>query len=269
MFQAITSLQNPLIKETRALGQQRRERESRGLAVLEGVRLAEEAVAAGVAVAWVLYTEELAARERGGALIEALRRTGAPCYQVPEAVLAKAASTESPQGVLAVFAPTRAAWEALRGGPVLLGDGLADPGNLGTMVRTAEALGADALILTGAAVDPSNPKVIRAAMGSLFRLPVILEPSAALAVDELRRAGYRLIVAEADGRQLPWQANLSGPVALAIGSEAHGPSADLLAGADETVRIPMPGPAESLNAGVAASLLLYEALRQRAAAGSC
>lgn len=269
MDREITSLQNPIIKETRVLGQQRKERETRGLAVVEGVRLAEEAAAAGVEVAWTLYTEALAARERGAAVIQALRRLGPDLYRVPEAVLAKAAATESPQGVLVVFAPRAWTWDELRQGPVLLCDGLTDPGNLGTAIRTAEALGAGGVVLTGTGVDPYNAKVIRATMGSLFRLPVIIEPNPAQAVAGLRAVGYQIMVAEADGRHLPWQADLTGRVAVAVGSEAHGPSAELVGLADGTVRIPMPGPAESLNAGVAASLLLYEALRQRSEAGSC
>lgn len=259
----ITSQQNALIKETRALGLQRKEREARGLAVAEGVRLVEEAAAAKAAVDWFLYTPELAGRERGAALVQALMGLGARGYQVPENVLAKAAGTESPQGIVAVWSPRAWTWEDLKSGPLLLCDGLQDPGNLGTVIRTAEAMGSGGVLLTGEGVDPYNPKVIRSAMGSLFRLPVIATAEPEQAADRLSGRGIRVVVAEAEGAFLPWQIDLAGPVALVIGSEAHGPSPALVATADATVRIPMPGRVESLNAAVAASLLLYESVRQR------
>lgn len=263
MLAEITSPNNATIKETRALGLQRKEREARGLAVLEGVRLAEEAVSARLKVEWFLCTPELAEKERGRRAIDGLLALGARGYRVPEAVLAKAADTEAPQGIVAVWAPRHWQMAELGPGVAVICDGLQDPGNLGTIIRTAEALGAGGVVLTRGAVDPYNPKVVRSAMGSLFRLPVIRGGEPEEVAGSLTGLGYRLAVAEADGKALPWEAPLAGKVALVIGSEAHGPSAEMVAAAQQTLRIPMPGPAESLNAGVAASLLLYEALRQQ------
>jgi RNA methyltransferase, TrmH family len=259
----ISSPHNPLIKETRALGLSRSEREARGLAVLEGVRLAEEALAAGTAIGWFLYTEELVGKERGAQLVQRLTGAGARGYRVTGAVLAKAATTEHSQGLVAVWSPHPRGWNEFGPGPLLVCDALQDPGNLGTMLRTAEAMGAGGAVLTGSTVDPLNPKVVRSAMGSLFRLPLVREEEPEQAAAALADRGYALLVAEAGGGSLPWELDLTGRVAIAVGSEAHGPSPGLRSAAAATVRIPMPGPVESLNAAVAAAVLLYEAVRQR------
>jgi RNA methyltransferase, TrmH family len=257
------SARNPRVAQARSLARDRAERESSGLAVLEGVRLAEEAVAAGLAMEWALFTEALGQKERGAALLAALAQRGVAAFPVAPETLAKAADTESPQGILVVFRPR--AWRLAdlpAGGLVCVLDNLQDPGNLGTVIRSLEAMGGAGLVVA-AGVDPYNPKVVRGAMGSLFRLPVVkgeLEPS----LRALRAGGRRIFVADAGGELTPWTADLAGPAALVIGNEGNGPSAGARAMADGIISIPMPGPTESLNAGVAASLLFYEALRQRA-----
>lgn len=259
----ITSPQNPLIKQARLLLAKRREREKAGLAVLEGVRLAEDAVAAGIPIPHYFYTEELLARERGARLAERLAAAGARGYRVPPGLLQEVADTETPQGIVAVFRLPRTRLADLPPGLVVVCDGLQDPGNLGTLARACEALGGAGLVAAAGTVDPYSPKCVRAAMGSLFRLPVARAPAAAAALQELQQRGFRTVVADAGGDRLPWEVDWRGPVALVVGNEGAGPGADTLALAGAVVRIPMPGLAESLNAGVAGSLLLYEALRQR------
>ncbi len=255
------SPRNALVRQARRLARNRREREESGLAVLEGIRLAEEAVAARLPLAYVLYTEELAARERGASLLASLREAGANLHLVTPETLAKVADTQTPQGVVAVFRPRPRRLVDLGRGLVVVLDNLQDPGNVGTVIRSLEAMGGAGVVMAGG-VDPYNPKVVRGAMGSLFRLPVVKAP-----LDEslrtLRAAGRRIYVADAGGDLLPWTADLMEEAVLVIGNEGAGPSETARSMADGVISIPMPGPTESLNAGVAASLLIYEAMRQR------
>lgn len=256
------SARNPVVQQARLVARDRAAREESGLAVLEGVRLAEEAIAAGLELVYALYTEELAARERGARLLQALQAEGVPLHLVTPETLVRAADTLAPQGVLALFRPRRFHLGELPPGLVVLLDGLQDPGNLGTVIRSLEAFGGAGLVVAGG-VDPYNPKVIRAAMGSLFRLPVVkCEVEEALLA--LKGQGRPCFVADAGGALTPWQAPLTGSAVLVIGNEGAGPSAAARNLADGIISIPMPGPVESLNAGVAASLLIYEAMRQGA-----
>lgn len=250
-----------LVQQARALARDRKERADSGLAVLEGVRLAQEALRSGVALEYALWSESLLARERGVALLEELRRARVPLHPCTPEALERAADTETPQGIIAVFRPPAWTFSDLGPGLVLVLDNLQDPGNLGTVVRTLEALGGGGAAVCGG-VDPYNPKVVRGAMGSLFRLPLV-RGELAETLAALRAAGRRIYVADAAGESLPWTVDLAAATALVVGNEGAGPSAESHAAADGSIRIPMAGRAESLNAGVAASLLVYEALRRR------
>ncbi|WP_374712313.1 TrmH family RNA methyltransferase [Symbiobacterium terraclitae] len=250
-----------LVQQARLLARERREREAAGLAHMEGVRLVEEALAAGVEVAYLLYSPDLAERPRGAELLRAASARGVPLYRATPEALERAADTQTPQGVVGVFRPRPWALDDLGPGLVLVLDNLQDPGNLGTVVRTLEALGGGGAVVAGG-VDPYNPKVVRGAMGSLFRLPVVkLGLDAALR--GLRARGRRIYVADAGGALSPWEATLT-RAAVVIGNEGAGPSPLARQEADGVVSIPMVGPTESLNAGVAAALMVYEALRQQA-----
>ena len=252
----ISSARNPLLQAARELARERRARREQGLTLVEGVRLCEEAAAV---VAWCLYTPELADRERGARLLASLRQSGARLVRCPAELLARAADTEQPQGIVAAAALPSYGLGDLGPGPVLVCDGIGDPGNLGTMLRTALALGSGGAVVLGGA-DPWSPKAVRSAMGAGWRLPVIEAGAEALAA--LRGAGRRLLLADSAAGDPAWQADLTGSVALLVGSEAAGPSAAARAAADGAVHIPMPGQFESLNAAQAVAMLLYEALRQ-------
>ncbi|HEY3364708.1 MAG TPA: RNA methyltransferase [Symbiobacteriaceae bacterium] len=257
----LLSPKNPLVQQARLLARDRKVRDESGLAVLEGVRLAEEALRAGLALAYALYTPELAGRDRGAALIQGLRAAGVPLHAVSTETLDRAADTRTPQGILAVFRIPRRSQSEIGSGLVVLLDGVQDPGNVGTVIRTLEALGG-AGVLVGGGADPYSPKVVRGAMGSLFRLPVVTGETEPL-LRELKAGGRRVYVADAGGELRPWTADLAGDVAVVIGNEGAGPSSAARWLADGVISIPMPGDVESLNAGVAASLLIYEALRQK------
>lgn len=271
MTVTLSSMQNQIIKDIRALYTKKGRREA-GLTVVEGVHPLEEAVRAGWPVATVLYTERFAEGAEGGPLLDKLSAAGARLVAVTDDVLERTAETETPQGVLGTLAPrlhpvADLVRQRAGGKPPLLlvCDGLQDPGNLGTLWRAAHAFGARGVVLTSNTAEPFSPKVIRAATGSVFHLPVAVEPDAAAALATLRQAGLKVAVADSGRGEEPERLRLGGAVALVVGNEGSGPADVWLEDADLHLRIPMPGGTESLNAGVAGSILLYEASRQRLA----
>jgi TrmH family RNA methyltransferase len=184
---------------------------------------------------------------------------------ITERAAATLSDTVTPQGVFAVCSTVDVGLTAaLAAAPrlvALLAD-VSDPGNAGTVIRTADAAGADAVILTGNAVDPHNGKCVRATAGSLFHLPIATHRDTAEAIVAAKRAGLTVLAATADGRLDLDDAPLDTPTAWLFGSEAHGLDADLLAAADETVRVPIYGRAESLNLATAAAVCLYASARR-------
>ena len=234
--------------------------------MLDGVRLIEEALAAGVPLEVCLYDQAAPPSvPRLATLLEALRDRGVRLIPATAHVLAAASQVETSQGIVAVAALPPAAPEAVLGHPGLLlviADGIQDPGNLGTIVRIADAAAGTAVAVTGGGADPHHPKTVRATMGSLFHLPVF-EMDTATLVAALGERAVRVIVADQRGVIEYSAADYRPPVALVFGSEAHGPDSRWTAAAAATVRIPIYGRAESLNVAVAAGLLLYEARREQ------
>ncbi|MBE3099464.1 MAG: RNA methyltransferase [Planctomycetes bacterium] len=253
----ITSVQNPRVKSVRGLQAKKRAREQEQAFVIEGLHLAREAVAAEAAARLVLYTEDLDARGRG--LVNSLAKLGAETEAVSPAVMAACSGTETPPGLIAVIqVPELRPPSPLDLALVL--DGLSDPGNLGTMLRTALAAGVQLVLLTGGTVDPYNPKVVRAAAGAHFHLPVqTVVPGDLPASVE----GLDLWLAEARTGTPHARVDWRSPCALIIGSEAHGPSEAVRALPARRVHIPTAWPTESLNAAAAAAVLLFEIARQR------
>lgn len=245
--------------------QRRKARERTGSFVAEGVRAVEELLASPLAVAGVLVGHAAAQEPRVLAIAEQAAARGVPVLTVSDAEFASAADTEAPQGVLAVGAIP--AWTLpTADGPLrwLVVDALQDPGNLGTIIRSAAALGVDGTVLLPGTVDPWNAKVVRGAMGTLFRHPVVALSWEARAA-ACREHGVALWAAAADGDAV------GGPLAaaperlaLVVGNEGAGVSAAVLAGAQRRVAIPMTPGVESLNAAVATGILLF-ALRPQPA----
>ncbi len=253
----ITSTANPRVKWIRSLQAKRRTREAESLFIVEGLRSAREVVAAGRPVSLVLHTEDLDARGRG--IVNNLCRLGAQAEVVSAQVMAACSTTESPPGILVVLpVPALPLPEPLR--LALVADGIADPGNLGTLLRTAAAAGVEGVFLSQGTVDAYNPKVVRGAMGAHLRLPILALDPTALAE---RLTGLQVWVAEAGQGPSYDQVDWRPPSALVIGGEAHGPQAGTRALSGRSVHIPMPGGSESLNAAVAAAVILFEIVRQR------
>ncbi len=255
----ITSNQNAKIKLVRQLQESSRAREQEKAFVIEGVRLAEEALASRWPVDFVLYTEELS--ERGQAVLEAFIQAGAPAEETTPSVLRSASNTQTPQGLLAVLQQATLPIPNTLNFLILL-DGLRDPGNLGTILRCASAAGVQAVGITPGSVDAFSPKVLRAGMGAHFHLPVLELDWEGIA--QLVRQHHLKVFLAAAGQGKPcFEQDLAQPLALIIGGEAAGASQEAYRLAQTPLHIPMPGQAESLNAASAAAVLIFEVVRQR------
>jgi RNA methyltransferase, TrmH family len=248
--------------------QRRKARGRRGLALIEGVRLVEEALAAGVPFRGALVAPELARTARGTALVAELESHAIPVEEIGARGFAQLADTETPQGILAVIEPrrTQAADFVPRSDAVaLVIDGVQDPGNVGTLIRTAHALGAAGTIVLRGTADPTSPKALRAAMGATFRHPIVsLDDNGFIAW--ARQHGVTLWAGAVDGVPLHRAVEgvgRNGPIAVIVGNEGAGIRPQLNAVAAQRVAIPLAQGAESLNVAVAAGILLYEVTRGR------
>ncbi|PYO38930.1 MAG: RNA methyltransferase [Gemmatimonadetes bacterium] len=248
--------------------QRRKARGRRRLALIEGIRLVEEALGAGLPFRGALISPELDRTTRGASLRADLARRAVPIEGIPARTFATLAATDTPQGVLAIVEPrdwTLADIPVGRGRALLVLDGVQDPGNVGTLIRTAHALGAGGTVALRGTADVLNPKALRAAMGATFRHPVVSLDDAAF-ISWARTAGVTLWATAADGEPLPRgvvETELAGPVAVIVGNEGAGIRPALNAVAAKRVAIPLAAGAESLNVAVAAGILLYEVLRGR------
>jgi TrmH family RNA methyltransferase len=245
----VTSEHNPDIKRVKALRDRRSVRHAERLCIVEGPRFVADAARTAEPLLLVLS-------ESQG---DAERPPAREVIVVPDALYARISDTLTPQGMIAVFtfpSPTIGADVVPL---ILIADGIQDPGNLGTMIRSAAAFGGTGVITLPGTVDPFAPKVIRAAAAAHWQVPVIIADGPAAAIQ-----GVTLVVAEETAERALEEIDLRAPTAIAIGSEGSGISDSLMLLPHVSARIPMVGPIESLNAGVAASIALYEAQRQRA-----
>jgi RNA methyltransferase, TrmH family len=260
VIEPITSASNPRIKHIRSLLANRKDRRRERLFVIEGVRLVEEAIRTGSALRMVVYdAEQLSATERGMALLREIEGRG-EAYPATPVVIAAVADTVSPQGIIAV-----APWPELQGGRTgiqLVLDAVQDPGNVGTLLRSAEATGVSDVVCMEGTADVFNPKVVRSAMGAHFRLPIRQD----VRWDELDMAlgpADHIYVADAAATMPYYAADWRQPSVLIVGNEANGVSDEARRFATRTLAIPMATAVESLNAAVAGSVILFEAARQR------
>jgi TrmH family RNA methyltransferase len=257
----ITSVHNPMLQAVRRLQAQARQRREERVFVLEGVRLVEEAWQAGWMAKQVFFTGQL--DERGMAVVDGFADKGTLVEQVSDGVMSSICETETPQGLLAVMSqqtlPLPPSLDFL-----LILDGMRDPGNLGTILRSAAAAGVQGVLLAPHCVEAWSGKVLRAGMGAHFRLPIH-----ALHWPDIRgtirgpTSGLKVFLADSAGGVAYTQADFRAPLALIVGGEAAGAGSEAQVLADDRVDIPMPGGSESLNAAIAAGILLFEVVRQR------
>jgi len=253
----ITSNQNSKIKLIRALLGRAKERREAGAFVAEGVRLVEEAVISNWRFRIALYDDILS--ERGRLQVERLRSQGVDVEEVSASVMKSISETEAPQGILAVLEATQLPIPQ-SSNFILIPDQIRDPGNLGTLLRSAAASGVQAVLIPPETTDAFAPKVVRSGMGAHFRLPIH-----SMSWEEIRKfiAGLQVFVQDMDGQSC-WDTDLSKPIVLIVGNEAEGASESAQKLANGKISIPMSGETESLNAGVVGSVLMFEVMRQRA-----
>ena len=279
-MELITSVNNQRVKDIADLKQKKYRMES-GLFFAEGLRAVQEAVQyAEVTDLFFTAAEEKKLTE----ILNAAKEKGARLYQADDKVMAKLSDTKTPQGVLAVIRIPEQSLQKLRPGvmlriadkqnqsarvetdnnaPVIILDRIQDPGNLGTMIRTADAAGALGIILLEGCVDAYSPKVVRASMGSLFHLPVVQDIFPEEALTWCYRHGYEPAATAMQGAANLYKADISKKMAFIFGNEANGVSEELQAAAETRLFIPMAGLTESMNVAMAAGIVLFEGLRQR------
>lgn len=255
----ITSPHNPKLKQIRALAGRPKERREAGAFLAEGVRLIEDAHAANWPFEYVLFSAETS--NRGKKLVERLNAEGVEVEEAQPDVFRSASETETPQGVIAVLKLP----ESRIPNPgslsfALIPDQIRDPGNLGTLIRTAAAAGVEAVLIPPETTDPWAPKVVRAGMGAHFHLTVA---SCQWGEIQALLTGFNIFLADAGGQVPCWGADFKSKTALIVGGEAEGASEEARKAANVFVNIPMPGKIESLNAGVAGAVLMFEVVRQR------
>ena len=247
----LSSLQNPQIKAWAAL-RTASGRRQQGLFLAEGEHLAGEALQAGAAQALLVDEERQEQYEK-------YLNTPVPVYLMPPHVLQKVCDAKTPQGILAVC-PIPAQQElGSLGGRLVALNGVQDPGNAGTIWRTMDAAGFTGLVVDGKTADPFSPKVLRASMGAVFRVPVYRCESL---VDVLKGQGYALLAGDLQGEDFFARGQVAGKLGLLIGNEGQGLDADARTLATHRLRLPMPGGAESLNAAIAAAIMMYDVVRR-------
>lgn len=262
----ITSTKNPRVREWKQL-RERKGRRRQNCYLIEGVRLVEAALCSSASVETLVFDGDSGLPDRIQALLrrEQQHRLQPEMIGVTAAVLSEVSDTETPQGIAAVVRMPLSSPEWLLSAEkplVLAADGVQDPGNLGTMIRCADAVGADAVLVGKGCVDIYNPKTVRSTMGSLFHLPV-LEADLQEWLPQAAAQGVQIVIAALESSINCYEADLDKASCIVIGNEANGVRPELRAYASPAVRIPMKGAAESLNAAMAATVLLFEAARQR------
>lgn len=263
--ETITSLQNPRVKHLVKL-RDRRHRDSSGRFLIEGYRELSRALARKVAVEEVFFSPDWFSSENDPALLlEIARSRGAGLFQLSKVAFEKCSYRDKPDGFLAVAKQWRHSLDELSLPPdplLLVCERIEKPGNLGALLRCADAAGAHAVIVCDAVTDIFNPNVVRASTGVLFSVPVVVSRREEFA-DFVRVRGIKIVATTPRADLLYTAADMKGPLAVLIGGEHFGLGEEWLAHADLKVRIPMAGQADSLNAGMAAIIVLFEAVRQR------
>lgn len=251
----IESKNNNLFKEIKKL-KEKKYRIKSNKYLIEGLRFVEEAIKSKVSIDSIIFTESF--KEKNPDLFLKINEN-IKLIQMNEALLKQLCSTENPQGIVGVINMQNK--ELKSGELVVLVDKVQDPGNMGTIIRTAHAAGAAGIVMTKGTVDIYNDKTLRSTMGSIFYIPIVEDDSLDF-VKSLKKEGYKLVVSSLQGKNNFFEENLQGKVMIAVGNEGNGVSDKVYDIADIKVKIPMPGEAESLNVAVATSIMIYEKIRQ-------
>ena len=248
-MERITSLKNPKVQLWKSLKDRKGRRET-GCFMAEGRKMVEEALASAFPVEALLVDE--------ARLAEFTLPADVPLYALPENVLAAVCDTKTPQGIAAVV---KISSTAAPGRKVVALDGVQDPGNVGTIIRTADAAGLEGIILSEQCADVFSPKTLRATMGSVFRMPIVVTGDLPGYLTDLREDGYSVISSQLDGEPFYQRRPVGEKFCLIIGNEGNGISDEVKATATHKVKLPMRGGAESLNAAIAAGIMMYDLMK--------
>jgi TrmH family RNA methyltransferase len=265
MAETISSAANPLVKRIRLLASRKHRREQ-GAFVVEGIQPVWRAVTAGWEIETLVVDPDLRPDSPAAAMVADLEARGVRVARLSPDLFQRLSSRDGPAGLAAIVRSRPVSLTDLRVGPDSVFVALhriGNPGNLGTIIRTADAVGGAGVILIGDATDPQAPTAVKASMGSLFALDVVPVPTAEPFLTWAETNGVEVVAASGQAGAAHWSTSFRPPLALLLGSEGEGLPADLLARADQRVKIPMTGTAESLNVAAAAAVLLYEVRRHQ------
>ncbi|WP_077367196.1 23S rRNA (guanosine(2251)-2'-O)-methyltransferase RlmB [Anaerosalibacter sp. Marseille-P3206] len=261
----ITSPSNPTIKGIKGL-KRKKERWEKKSYLIEGVKIVDEYIKWIGNPECILFSEDLFNVTGGRELFKKIEELNINIINVPNNLLKELSDTENPQGVLAVGKINDFKLDELfqsKNKFIIILDELQDPGNAGTIIRTADAFGASGVVLTNNCVDVYNPKVVRATMGSLFHIPVVFADNKIELINHFKNEGIKVYSTSLEGKNYIHEVDLTEDIAIIIGNEANGVSDEMISISDFLIKIPMYGKAESLNAAVATSVVMYEVARQR------
>ena len=261
-YAKITSPANPHIKKAMEV---RKKRPEQDIFLVEGAHLIEMALEAGAGIMAVFFTGSFISKKEGQAIVSLLAKKTSEIFETTEHLLDKLTDTKTPQGIAAVvsYKTLKLSELPLKNLPLLVViDGVQDPGNLGSIIRTSDAAGADAVVLLPGTCDPFMPKTLRSTSGSIFTIPVVSAETPHL-LEWLAERKIRSVITSADAKKIIFDTDLKFPAAFVFGNEAHGVSEQMRRAADLFLKIPIIGRAESLNVAASAAICLYEAVRQR------
>lgn len=261
----ITSHKNPIIKKIKKLFK-KKDRWRDKLFIIEGIKLIDEALENNVNIKYVLYSDKLLTTNDGAEFLKRIESYGKP-INVSESIFQEISDTENTQGVIAIvefnIRPLDEMFHRSNDFFIYL-NGIQDPGNMGTIIRSADAFNIDGIMIGEGCVDPYNAKVVRATMGSIFRTPLYFVDNDRETLTRIIANSFKLYATHLEGSISNYDLNYEGKFVIVIGNESQGVDDNILDMANGFIKIPMPGFAESLNAGVAASIIMYEGMKQRA-----
>lgn len=261
---SITSPKNPKIKQIKSL-YRKKERWNSKLFLVEGIKIVEECIDNNYPIENIIYTDELFNITGGEEIYEKIKLYDKLIY-VPQKLFKEISDTENPQGIMAIAKFTQRPINKLfksKNPFILFLDEVQDPGNMGTIIRTADAFNIDGIVVSEGSVDIYNPKVVRSTMGSIFRIPIYHTWDKIGTIKELKNRGFEIFTTSLEGKDYIYNIDFKGSSVILIGNESKGVSFELHSLANQWIKIPILGETESLNVAVASSIIMYEVMRQR------
>lgn len=265
MNEVISSVSNPIIKNIKGLDKKKKRWDNKRY-LIEGIKLIKESIDFDAEIEYILYSESLLHINNGRDILNLIKNKNIKCIEITEKIKKHISKTENSQGIFAIAKFSNYNIEDILKKDksfLLILDRIQDPGNMGTIIRTADAFGVDGIIVTEGCVDVYNPKTVRSTMGSLFHIPIIFCENINESINLLKENDIKIMSTSLYKAEALYDIDFNTGFAFVIGNEANGVSENILNKSDVNIKIPMIGDAESLNAAIASSIVMYEAMRQR------